>query len=164
MKRSTLLTAVFVASTLLGILGGWVLFVPHLDAADLEPIEIEAIQGPESFVTFDAWMQHLNTVNRYVDLNRALVAKTPEQPVALMDPYFAKKYLRGDAWAAWAIRYNERAREVGAGQRTEVIRGTTTRVESNRGTTTITTTPPVTHKIYTSGPRTIYNPYCPPRE
>jgi hypothetical protein len=138
--------------------------IPHLDAADLEPIEIEVVQGPESFVTFDAWMQHSQTVNRYVDLNRAIVAKKAERPVALMDPYFAKKYLRGDAWAAWALQYNERARKVGADQRTEVIRGTTTRVETIRGTTTITTTPQVTHKEYSGGPLTIYNPYCPPQE
>jgi hypothetical protein len=137
---------------------------PHLDAADLEPIEIEVIQGPESFVTFDAWMQHLQMVN---PVEVAVPAKTPEpvrRPVALMDPYFAKKYLRGDAWVAWALQYNERAREVGAGQRTEVIRGTTTRVETHQGTTTITTTPRLTRERYSGGTRTIYNPYCPPRE
>jgi hypothetical protein len=164
MKFVDLLLRVFVVLVFvaLGLVFGRL--IPHMEATDLDPIEIEVVQGPESFVTFNAWMQHLQMVNRYVDLNRAIVAKKPEQPVALMDPYFAKKYLRGDAWVAWALQYNERAREVGAGQRTEVIRGTTTRVETHRGTTTITTTPAVTRKIYTSGPRTIYNPYCPPRE
>ena len=29
-----------------------------------------------------------------------------EKPIA---PYFAEKYLRGDAWAAWAIEYNKAA-------------------------------------------------------
>jgi hypothetical protein len=142
----------------------WGQLTPHLDAADLEPIEIEVVQGPESFVTFDAWMQHLQTVNQ-IEVAPAKTPKLIEKPVALMDPYFAKKHLRGDAWAAWAIRYNERAREVGTGQRIEeVIRGTTTRIESNHGNVTITTTPRLTRKRYTGGTRTIYNPYCPPRE
>ena len=125
------------------------------------------IFGPESFESFDAWMQHLNTVNRadVVPAKKVIIEKSVEKPVAtLMDPYFAKKHLRGDAWAAWAIKHNERAREVGEDRRTEVIRGTTTRIESNRGNVTITTTPLLTHKIYTGGTRTIYNPYCPPQE
>ncbi|MHC4702441.1 MAG: hypothetical protein ACYTFQ_17900 [Planctomycetota bacterium] len=126
--------------------------IPHMDAADLEPIEVEVVQGPESFVTFDAWMQHLNRVNRYVDLNKAVVTK---RPVALMDPYFAKKYLRGDAWAAWAIQYNERARNAARG-------ATTTRINSGHGESVTITT--ATRPTYTARPLTIYNPYCPPRE
>jgi hypothetical protein len=134
-----------------------------LPAADLEP-KVEVVQGPESFVTFNAWMQHLNTVNRANVAPTKKKSKPAEKPAQLLDPYFAKKHLRGDAWAAWALKYNERARDVGIDHWTEVIRGTTTHIETYQNSTTITTTPLFTRERYTGGIRTIYNPHCPPRE
>lgn len=119
--------------------------------------EVEAggvvIFGPESFESYDAWFQHLEVADQgEVITTLPRLPKTPPSP-PLMDPYFAKKYLRGDAWAAWALKYNERARNAAR-------EDTTTQIESSNGdSVTITTTP---HKTYTARPLTIYNPFCPP--
>jgi hypothetical protein len=158
------LTAVWVAAVVVDLLVGGVLVV--LSAAPTEaqePIPVQVLNpGIPADIFETVWAQHWDIFGR----EDAIPAPTPgliERPTAtLMDPYFAKKYLRGDAWAAWAFQYNERAREVG--QRTEGIRGTTTHVETIRGTTTITTTPQVNRNEYSGGPLTIYNPYCPPLE
>jgi hypothetical protein len=69
----------------------------------LVPTSLYAEDGASKFEAFLKSLLTEKTVTQHVESN-----KTPA-------PYFAEKYLRGDAWAAWAIEHNlverQRARE-----------------------------------------------------
>lgn len=95
----------------------------------------------------------------------------------ILPPFFAKKYLRGDAWAAWAIEHNERAAEKAERNRRELIvtdSGMMMTLQGGRSTGTVPGTvlidggqrrPPRFWRYQQSGgPVTIFNPYCPPRD
>lgn len=104
----------------------------------------------------------------------------PKQPSRreeqqLLPPYFAKKYLRGDAWTAWAIEHNRREAEGIEWKRSELIlTDSGMMIRDRQGIRTASSiliydgqrrrTPPRFWRFPQSGgPVIIYNPYCPPR-
>ena len=110
----------------------------------------------------------------------------------VLSPYFAKKYLRGDAWAAWAIEHNKQVIENAERKRSELIitdsgmlilrdsrglqsAGPSLLIQEDRRKSFYDDRqrslydgrrkPPRFWRYQQSGgPVTIYNPYCPPRD
>jgi hypothetical protein len=103
------------------------------------------------------WIQHWGTET---PVGPVKLEPIPATSPALAHPYFAEKYLEGDAWAAWAIAHN-RAQGIGSGSYMEqLIQGRTTQIQRHGDQTTITTTPNRYRRVYTGGPVMIYNPYA----
>jgi hypothetical protein len=103
------------------------------------------------------WIQHWG---EETPVGTGKLEPIPAASPTMSHPYFAEKYLEGDAWAAWAITYN-RSQGIGSGSYTnQLIQGRTTQIKRQAGQTTIITTPNRYRRVYTGQPMTIYNPYA----
>lgn len=123
----------------------------------LVPATVQAADHP--FETFLKGLLAEKAVMQHVESN-----ETPA-------PYFAEKYLRGDAWAAWAVEHNlverQRARE-NADPGTEVRVQIGSPYYPQRGRHPNYRGAPM-YRSYTyrygasSGPVILYNPYVSPK-